>query len=215
MISLDFTILPDLSESSAVLALDPDIQQALRAFHQTYDRAWGAMHFCYNIAGTEGTLRATKENFVRAREAHLRASLAEFASMEDALERDAHAAGTSLPLLRMRDLSDPLLHIIRELRNFEIHLHSSRLSSHDITAVMSGSYPREWSETVTKPAWCIQDLTPGDFANLRNARRYVPADVVHMLAWFNAAQKTWGIQELVRLAIIRYCRVIMGYYGLT
>jgi hypothetical protein len=173
------------------------------------------MHFCYNINGDRDTLRATEENLVRAREAHLRASLAEFVSMEDALDRDARAVSVGLPLLRGSDGSDPLLHVIRELRNFEIHLYSSRLSSHEVTAVMCGSYPDDWSRTVTKPAWCIQDLTPSDFAKLRNARRYDPADVVRLLAWFNTAQRVWGVQDLVRLAIVRYCRLIMGYYGLV
>jgi hypothetical protein len=135
--------------------------------------------------------------------------------MEDALQRDLAQAGRSEPVARIACTADPLLHIIRELRNLEIHLHSSSLTAHEITVFWRDRTNPDREHALTDDAWCIDDLTPQRFSLSRNARHYTQANMQRLVKWFNAAQQEWGVAELVRLAILRYRRLIIDRYQLA
>jgi len=79
---LDFSLLPDLSYAHFVLDFYDDIEHSMSVFKDTYERAEGARLFL-SAYGSIGCPRTKQQS-----EAFLRASLAEFVSMEDAIKRD-------------------------------------------------------------------------------------------------------------------------------
>ena len=199
MYQLDFSLLPTFEQSTAWMSLPEHIESALKALASTHGRARGALHFAY------GVWNGYSHYGVKEREANLRASLAEFVSMEEALKRDL-LPSMGRPIL-ISSSSNPLLHVTRELRNLEIHLHSATLTSAQKNAMFAG-------ENVQIQIWVADDITEAQFKQLRNSKFYSNADIKRMLNWFNASQKEWGIADLIFRSVCEYGSNIIAKYGL-
>lgn len=196
--SIDMSLVPDLGWGHLKNRLDPQLQERLSPLPETLDRAEGAFWFSHKINSTEED--------IKRRESFLRASLAEYVSMEDTLDRDLDKAEISDEPVRIRDFEDPVLHIIRELRNLELHLRTSELSSDEIPAI-SGDIEFD------KQIWFVNDLEIEHVLNnLYNARYYDDDDLRKLIDWFNPAQRLMGIGELIRRAVITYARHIVNEY---
>lgn len=206
-ISLDFNLLPDLSSSSAWILLSDELEASITKLPETYDRAESALHFCWSITGALDVYERTDPKSIKRREGYLRASLAEFVSMEETLARDLVSIGTNSTPIKINHSLNPLLHIIRELRNFEIHLHSASLSS-EIREVIFANTNSEID------IWMVGDLLEADFRKLKNAKLYNNSDIPKMLDWFSQAQKGWGVHDLVYRSIVIYCEEIKRAYSL-
>lgn len=210
--ALDFSLLPDLNTGSIRTALSDDTERQLSIFPQTFDRAQSAMYFAYMVDNVEAFFPETSST--KRRESLLRASLAEFVSMEETLERDLSGLGINVAAIKITDTSDPLLHLIRELRNLEIHLYSSKIAFSEGKFYLPNKVNPEKSIEIELKIWCIGDIQARDFSRLRNSKRYSDGDIKHMLDWFNASQKIYGIHELLRIAIQRYSDAILEVYRL-
>src|SRR5262245_26466732 len=81
---LDFSDLPDLASSKICTRIDDTVAKAIAMFPQTAERALCATRFCWWICSVEETW----EEHIALRQGFMRASLAEFVGMEEALERD-------------------------------------------------------------------------------------------------------------------------------
>ena len=209
--NLDFSLVPDLSRSAVFYTMSDGLAARLRAFPEAYDRAWGTLHLGYNISGDETTLRTHAENLMRAREAHLRAALSEFVGMEAALTRDLVRRHDGRTAIKSSDTANPLPHIIRELRNLELHLHSSTMSVLEGTASWQ---PPDTPDREEFPhhSWYIDNVGREALASLRNASLYHPAELRQLVDWFNEAQSVWGVAELIRLAVEDYGgRIVQTY----
>jgi hypothetical protein len=134
--------------------------------------------------------------------------------MEDILEKDLRGAGFADEPLKCYQTKNPLLHIIRELRHFEIHLHTGQLSSANKTALWGDRAKLEEASPIEIHVWMISDLTEEEFSQLRNARRYSQDETRRLLSWFNMAQREWGVNDLVFRATEAYCREIAQAYAL-
>jgi hypothetical protein len=129
MLSINIHDFPTIDYGHVFVSLDEKVEKKLPTFPQTYSRAECAMRFCWFISGSEDTLiYADLGRRNRLREGFLRASLAEFVAMEETLVRDLVSANINKRAIKITNSSNPLLHILRELRNLEIHLTSSTLS---------------------------------------------------------------------------------------
>lgn len=197
--ALDFNLLPRLDSYRVFLSLDDEIKKALAKLPETLARANGACHHCHEVRDDGGA--------IEARESALRSALAEFVSMEESLGRDLNNAGIGAAPVKITESQNPLLHVVRELRNLEIHLQTSRLKS----VVKEVTYV---GDNYHHDIWVAGDITESDFMKLRNARRYQRDDVVKMVDSFNRAQKKWGIDQLIYRAVAGYCRMIIKTYSL-
>ena len=204
---IDFNLLPDLTYSTWIYNLGSDIDEGLKPLPETLKRAKTAMRCVYELA--------CGENYSHRKEAHFRAALAEFVAMEETLGRNLHQSGIMLRPLRCTDTADPVLHIVKALRNLETHLQSSDLSSFETTYWFGPIDKPEEGKEMNHVVWFINDITPTAFSMLRNAQRYDSDDVAKLLNWFNKAQKLWGVYELIRLAILRYSKQIIATYRLA
>lgn len=203
--TIDFNLLPDLKYSTWMYNVGSEIEEGLKDLPETLRRAHTSMRCVYELA--------CGENYSNRKEAHFRASLTEFVSMEEALSRDLKQIGIQSPPLKCVDTTDPVLHIVKALRNLEIHLQSSGLSSFKTTYLFGHKDKPEEAKEMDGEVWYIDDITPDAFNKLRDAKRYHAIDVVDLLNWFNEAQRLWGVYEIVRLAILRYSQQIISKYG--
>lgn len=211
---LDFDLLPNFNSSSAWYSLNNELRTSMAKFPQTIDRAESSLHFCWAIDNGSVVFEKTDTRSVKRREGYLRASLAEFVSMEETLKRDLTPLkrdltplGISATPLKINHSKNPLLHMIRELRNFEIHLYSSKLSSATRTAIYA-------NENIEIDIWMVGDIQESNFRKLRNARNYDDKDISKLIDWFNNAQKHWGIHDLIHRAVTAYCDEIKTTYSL-
>lgn len=203
---LDFEMLPSLTTGSVIRRIDPDLDEPLSRLPQTYARAVAAIRFSHLLDYAEHDLAL--------REAYLRAALAEYVSMEDTLVRDLRALKIHRDPIRSCDSGNPLLHIIRELRNLEVHLRSSKMAASKTKALYKHHNDGEDYHEIELDVWWIEPIQPREFHELHNSKHYHAHDIAQMLDWFNNGQKIWGVDELVRLATNAYAREIVREFGL-
>jgi hypothetical protein len=210
---LDFALLKRPSVCGMFVCLPTEIEKAIEALPETSARFEGAIKFCWYISATPEVLYADEPKATRIREAFLRASLAEYVSVEDTLRRDLVKVGIKAQSIKITDLPNPLLHLMRELRNLEIHLTSSKLSKadKDVTVII---FDAEHQSQTT--VWTVNDLTVQKFQELRYARnRYTKEEIEKMVNWFNEAQYDWGVSDLLFRAIVEWASAIVKTYSLA
>ena len=194
-----------------IVALPENLRKPLAAFPESRDRADSAMYFAYRASCSDKALYADSETAIRRREAYFRAALAEFVSIEEALTRDLARKGVSQKAVKIRESTNPLLHLMRLFRHLWIHLTSPRLNSRQVEAAWSGAQPEDFDITV----WLVSDLSIKALDGLRDAKRYSQDQLEKMVTWFNQAQEKWGASYLLEIAITEYVRLICQQYGLS
>ncbi len=212
MIKLDISKFPDIQYGHVFFALDADAKIKLSKLPQTLARAEGAISFSLAINGSKELVKGVEDpDITRKRESKLRASLAEYVSMEEALERDLQNTGIGTSVLKINQSQNPLLHIMRELRNLEIHLNSSTLASvkKDYIWKVDGD-----EVPFTGNVWYIDNLVDSSLLKLRNSKYYDPTELKNATAKFLKIQKEWGLSELLLRTIKEYCDNIISHYKL-
>ncbi len=154
----------------------------------------------------------TDEEHCRYREAFVRASLCEFVSMEDTIKRDA--PHKSPPMIT--DSRNPLVHMIRLLRNLEVHLHTSTLQSDNLDVQLADAQKQAvpgTGHTITR--WVTDPLTYADLSRLRDIEKhYSRAALQRLVDWYNSAQVRWGLPDLIYRAVLKYAEEIVAKLNL-
>ena len=212
MLSINIHDFPTIDYGHVFVSLNEKVENKLPTFSQTYSRAECAMRFCWFISGGEDTLsHGDLDRRNRLREGFLRAALAEFVSMEETLVRDLDNANINKPAIKMNNSSNPLLHILRELRNLEIHLTSSTLSVEQRNFVW-GPFGEE--RNIVTNIWYIDNLQSSDFLQLRNAKNYDSVELAACVNHFLLEQKNWGICEIILRSINFYSEEIINEFNI-
>jgi hypothetical protein len=206
---LDFDDVPSLHSCQLRKVLDEDLRRAIEVVPGILGRALSAIKFSLYISESrEGLHCADEGDTLLLREGFLRAALAEFVGME---EMAKSSSPTNVHHVSICSSKKPLLHILRELRNHELHLRASPLSS--ISKPVSLVSVRQCESPPVEleiPIWYVDSITTESFQLLRNARYYQAEDLKQMVAWFNRAQKEWGICHLIWLAVNEYARIVVS-----
>ncbi|MFN8434468.1 MAG: hypothetical protein U0V18_10625 [Anaerolineales bacterium] len=212
---IDFSLLPDLSSSKIRYALDENIVACLYKFPLVLERAENAVRFCWFVTSLESVLSLNEPETTRLRQGFLRAALAEFVSMKDVLKQEVESQNIQKEIISITDSKNPLLHIIHELRNFEIHLHSGELNPDKIPAKFNRKTEPEIWHDIELSIWAIDELTTDKFSKLRNIKKYYNQnDLKKMVEWFNSAQSQWGVHYLIFLAVEYFCDEVIHFYSL-
>lgn len=197
--TLDFSLLNKVIKAPIFISIDDDDLKALKQIPQTHDRLQVALRFAWYIGGDEKTLPSKDENERRnLREGYLRASLTEFASIEETLKRDVINLPQSPQPLLIRNLLHPLPHLLKEMRNLEVHLTSSELELSE-----SDGFFQFFGEEHKKKFQIqrVKDLTVSKFLQSNNAKFYDRKDISLLVDWFNETQNTFGVTEVIRLGV--------------
>lgn len=196
MNALDFSLLPPLTEGSVLVQLPGELEAKLMQYPATYDRAHGAMAFSARISNVE---TSDDGSDVKRRESFMRAALGEYVSMEESIHYDDPAGQRP----RIVDSKNPLLHIMKQIRNMQFHLLNSNMTSNTQNVIWA-------SQDFKMQFWYVQDITLPDFNRLRNANKYSAADKNQMINWFNTKQRQWGVNELIFQAVKMYTEEIIA-----
>lgn len=209
---LNFSLLTRPYYHEIFVCLPDDVEKPLEQFPNTSSRFFSALKFCWFASGTVDVLHSDEPKATRLREAFLRASLVEFVSTEQTLKADLAHLGISKAPITILDLEHPLLHIMRVLRNHEIHLTSHRLlrSEKDVEMVINGT--RYQSQATV---WTIDALTTKGFGDRKVKTRYSTSEIDSMVKWFNDAQNDWGVNDLLFRAICEWASAIVKTYSLN
>lgn len=210
---LDFSSHGEIRHGHMAFNLRPWVEP-LAALPRTLERARACTRFLCHLGDTDDQMHCAADEILPMREAYLRAALAEFVSIEDILPRDLATTGAPDNPFKFWELTDPLVHIVRELRNFEIHLQAKGLISDTRTCWWGNTQRPEEMRPFENTLWTLTPLTIEEFLELRNARQYDPRDLSRLLDWFNESQAVWGIEELVYQALLRVCAEIVRRFEL-
>jgi hypothetical protein len=146
------------------------------------------------------------------REGFLRAALAELISVEDILNLDLIDLSRSDRVLRMSDTSLPHLHLVRELRNLELHLHHHRLSGFSRDRLWGNISKPEDARRLTVRLWTLEGVTYESIKQLRNAERYSAQEIQTIVKWFNDTQSEWGVHEILLRTANDYAQALGNRY---
>ena len=193
-ISLDFGRLEPIDQGHVFLVLEQNDKERLAQFPELLHRIENSLYFVNQIAGNYEE---------RLRGGFLRAALTEVASLEDVQKRQNSKPIRSHMLTRSRH---PLLCVVRELRNLEIHISSSSINHEKRNSFWGNVDEPANADAVCWSIYWIDNLSFERFQRLRYVNRYDKSDLEKALSWFDDVQRHWGISEIVFRAITEYAR---------
>lgn len=152
-----------------------------------------------------GTSGKPNSDDIRKGEGYMRASLAELVSVEDTL-----AWERPHKIFKLYESENPLLHVLRELRNMNVHLQPSSFKPKTISVQLRA----EGSEPIDVEIFTVQDFTAERFKKLRNAARYSTQQINDLVNWFNAFHGRWGITDAIHQGICALTTTLIEKYDL-
>lgn len=209
MNKLDFGQLPVLKNKRSWLCnLGADRTNSLSPFKNVLERAECALSF---------TAQFHSENNEIAKRGLLRAAISEFVSIEEVVKIDLDINNISLSPLLIIKTENPLLHIVKQLRNYNIHIGSSVIDYTEETKRTFGTNEQFANKTgyeYTDNEAIITNLDITEFNKLKDSKHYYMQDKINAIKWFNQNQIKWGVDHLIYLATLNYCDRIITYYNL-
>jgi len=136
--------------------------------------------------------------------AHLRASLAEFVSIEDALKLKYPSLSEEFSIVKS---SNPVFHIMKLLRDYNIHLGVTSLSESEIKVALEVK-PEEVHDISTL---IVDNLEIDSLKTLRNAKHYSDSDLINMVDSFNAQQLRFGVADLIIKGLLMYSSYVKQF----
>jgi len=194
-VPIDLSRLTDIDRAHVFLGVDDEIRPILERFPAILERVQNVIHFISQIGAHD-----VRENVC----GYIRATLAEMVSIEDA-QKDIVSA-----VQLMTTSGNPLLCVVRELRNVEIHLSSVTLSSRNQPYLWGDiAKPGDATEVDIQIHW-IDNIDIESFRKLRYYEKYDDSAFKVALSWFDKNQRCWGIGELLYRAISEYAMELAG-----
>lgn len=203
--TLDFSLLPELDYAGILTTLNEDIEAMflkIGVLQETLNRAKGALMLFSKAFHANG--EAWKD------EAYIRAGLNEFYSIEQALIREHKLAKLPGPPLEINISSNPLLHLMRLMRNLDVHTESAPLINYDTTVTIHfNDPPKEWTYTTV----IIKDLTIDRLCQKRGVKKNYEIDQLDkVVQWFLENQKNFGVSQVFRKGTEAYCLEFLSRY---
>jgi hypothetical protein len=198
---LDLALLPAIESMDIFVRLDPAVDKPLKASHlaEVYERAQCAVIF-FSKAHKED-----KDMWLGS--GYLRAGLNEFYSLEDAAVRDCRRVKLHPPG-RIRQSSNPLIHLMYLLRHANVHASLSRTRKHDTTIISNLGGERrefEWASVVLDSP-CIEHLKRSSEAQ----ECYDNNDLLSAASWLDEAQQAFGVGEVFKRGLEAYCKELLA-----
>ena len=161
---------------------------------QTLERVEGAVWLA---------AQSSKQSDPRHAAALLRASLADYCSIEEMQKLDRPGKAS----FAIRDSRNPLLHLLELLRHLSIHIKTVETSVRAIN-ISIGKFESDINVNV------ISNLDADDLANLRNGKHYSRADIERCVAWFKQRQTDWGAGDLISLGAMELGAEVCTHFSL-
>jgi hypothetical protein len=193
---------PDLVDTESIVLFQKNfIPPEFFLIKLTSERAVGVFELASKIGGDD-----YKRSGV-----YLRASLGELVSMEETLKVDFPE---NKPL-KLNELQNTLLHILRELRNYQFHLKNLTLDFNESeSTIIKEGYPNFFLGPF-KTQWTIIDnLELNELLKLKNLNKnYTKREIEHMIFCMNKWQQEYSIQSLILKGLKFYTTEILNHYS--
>lgn len=200
---LDFDLLDSFEAAGPWISISSTLKEELQSLQETQERVEGCLRFCWHVAYEPASSNRDATEDTEYRQRYLRAALAEYASMEDAARWDCQASGREVPP-KMTQLRDPRLHVVRLLRNTNIHLRASRLSQARRLAIWDcPDGPEEFEFQMFIVDNLEEEVRP------TGKRKYEPDELDRMISWLEAEQREWGIPNVIHRAAETYAKILV------
>lgn len=184
---LDFSLFPDITKGDIFWRL-PD--ESLKIDPEIWNRSVSALYMLFKMGGEPPQDGVTRQ--INA-EVHLRSALVEFVGIEELLQKKGFD-------FKIVNLSNPVFHIMRLLRNYQVHF--SKLDIKDIKVdVIFSEEEHTWNVLI------IDNLQASKLSELHAVKRfktYSHEQVKQMAEMFNEQQNRMGVYELLRVSMHLY-----------
>lgn len=193
---LDFNDYPNIVEGDIFWRAPPS---ALQKVPQLYERATSSLYMLFLSGGSDIPLRDGVPAALHVA-MHVRAALTEFVGIEEAMKNAGHA-------YRITHSTSPLLHFMRMLRNYQIHIGTQPMASKTVEIIFGGS------DAVIEVA-TIDNLLADDFMQLDTIRKYNSYsrnEVERMIALFREQQERLGVYEILRQGANRLIHEVLQH----
>ncbi|MDD5359876.1 MAG: hypothetical protein PHI79_05200 [Sulfurovaceae bacterium] len=201
-IKIDMTLAPCIDRAHMFIILDEDLRQRLTLLPIFLDKLENSIKFAQMIGLKQ------KNSF---RSALVRASTTELVTIEDIQQ----SSKLNKSILRMNDTNNPLLCVIRELRNVDIHLSTSQISSVDRNFIWGHPDKPSEAKQISMSLYWIDNLNFDVFSKLRSFdQKYNKDEFKEALNWFDTVQREWGITELLLRTAHLYGEKLADHYEL-
>lgn len=167
----------------------PTPDEGLKEFSDLYDRFCSAIYMASNIG-------------VQSSTGYTRAALAEFAGIDEFIEQNFKQLKRENYIIYKQP--NPLFHIMKMLRNYNVHIAESFLSEKEINVAFR-SKPEETFEIKIS---YINNLSADELKKLRSAKDYSKEEIEKMIMHFETAQHKFGVSDLLICGVILYSKVI-------
>ena len=117
--------------------------------------------------------------------------------------------------LKLNDIKNTLLHILRELRNYQFHLRNVDLNFNESESTIINENDPSFSLGPFKTKLTVIDnLELAELRKLRNIRNnYSNTEIEHMISCMNKWQLEYSIQSLVLKGLKFYTNEILNHYS--
>jgi hypothetical protein len=206
---LRFEGMPTFESMSLFFSLPAKVDSRLALLRTTYSRCNAALRFAANIGGDASSLHVSDSEVPAMRVAYLRAALMEYVGMEEVLPIDLRGLPGHGTPTTIWSTENPMLILVRELRNIQLHLVNSELIPEEKEAYFKAEPERMFKIHVQRVAEADLDkLTIS-----KNARCFDSDDFARGVAWLKSAQLRWGIEEIVIESIWEFARRIVAAHA--
>jgi hypothetical protein len=208
----DLALLPKIDYGHMSFALDKAIGDQISPLRRASERIENSIKLTWFSDSDDNTLHCAANDTRRLREGFLRSALAELVSVEEILGLNLVDLGRTDRILRMNDTSLPHLHLVRELRNHELHLRHGRLSEFSGERLWGNIARPEDARPVRMSFWILEGVTAESVGQLKNAKRYSVDEIRTMVEWFNESQARWGVHEILLRTASGYAEALGAQY---
>jgi len=202
-LQLNLGLLTHFEAPGVFTRIDPAVFAAMSPLREVLERVKGCVHFSHRMKADFAHRLTPTADEVDSRRKYLRATLSEYASMEDAAKIDFASLGKPLPP-RMRSLTDPRIHVVRLLRHANIHLAATPLSHSHRGAVWRGPDGEHEFQYLVVTA---EDVA-SSVRRTNEAKAYASSDLLEMIRWLECEQQEWGIGHVVLRSAETYGRYL-------
>lgn len=134
--------------------------------------------------------------------AYVRATLAEFSSIEECIQQLYPELDENSYLIRKSN--NPAFHFLKLLRNYNIHLSESTLSEKTISVIFLSNPEAEHDMDVLY----IDNLDATEILKLKTAKYYTKNEVEKFIAAFEEKQHVFGISQFLLAIVVSYSEYI-------
>ena len=177
----------------------PSPPEKLKIDLEIYDRFCGVIYMAVHVGGESDKYFISK----KAKDAsYIRASLCDFVSIEEYIKQSY--PDLNIENYRFYKSTNPIFHMLKLLRNYNIHLSDSTLANKS----MMVRIPKDGTDDFEIQVEFISNLSIPEIRKLYSAKDYTDQQLQKMIECFEKEQHEFGVSALIIKSALDYAEKI-------